>query len=189
MGKNMRKIFFGFSFKALLYIVKALFFVQISASMAQQVCPPNLAAAAPNTRYTVLSNTAEIRDNATGLVWQRCSLGQTWSGTLCSGASASYSFNQALIAANGAASSGGNAWRLPNINELKSLTEWACHTPSLNEVIFPSSSIIAYWSSTSEQTISPVQSSNAWSYDFSPIAQNQMMPKSTTLAVRLVRFN
>lgn len=172
------------------------FLFQANVSSAQQVCPANLVASAPATRYIVLSNTGEVRDNTTGLVWQRCSLGQVWSGTTCTGTPSTYDFNQALIAANGAGTSGGYPWRLPNIHEIKSLAEWACHSPSLNVTLFPitaasypPATTLMHWTSTSEQTVALTNSNKAWGFNFNPTPSNSLMPKSTSLVVRLVRFN
>lgn len=36
-------------------------------------------------RYEILNDGTEIRDLQTTLIWQRCSVGQTWGGTRCEG--------------------------------------------------------------------------------------------------------
>jgi len=52
-----------------------------------------------------------VKDTQTGLVWQRCSVGQTWDGSTCQGQAAGFNFDAALKQAN-------NGWRLPTIREL-----------------------------------------------------------------------
>ena len=40
-----------------------------------------------------------VWDEATGLVWARCSLGQTWTGRTCAGDASQHSFDDAQAAA------------------------------------------------------------------------------------------
>ncbi len=65
-------------------------------------------------RYQILAQGAEVKDTKTGLVWQRCSVGQTWTEGTCSGRARILKFSQtpALV---------GGGWRVPNIDELSSL--------------------------------------------------------------------
>ncbi|MDO5652264.1 MAG: DUF1566 domain-containing protein [Moraxella sp.] len=112
----------------------------------------------PDSRYTLLNNDSEVKDNVTGLIWQRCSLGQTWNGTTCTGTASTYNWQQALTAANAL----GNGYRLPNLKELTSLVDDACYNPAINERMFPNTVSGYYWSS------SPVASdtSYAWGVSF-----------------------
>lgn len=55
-----------------------------------------------------------IWDKATNLVWQRCSVGQTWDGKTCAGEAKKFTFDEAQKQA-------GNGWRVPTIRELASL--------------------------------------------------------------------
>ncbi|MDO5650843.1 MAG: DUF1566 domain-containing protein [Moraxella sp.] len=98
----------------------------------------------PDSRYTVMTNGTEVKDNVTGLIWQRCSLGQTWSGTTCIGTVSHYNWQQALTATNAI----GNGYRLPNIKELNSLVDDACYSPAINERLFPNTAGEPYWSSS-----------------------------------------
>ena len=41
-------------------------------------------------RYEILNGGTEIRDLQTTLIWQRCSVGQTWGGTRCEGSASSW---------------------------------------------------------------------------------------------------
>lgn len=57
-----------------------------------------------------------VKDSQTGLIWQRCSVGQTWDGSVCTGNSKRYSLEDANSLAK-------NGWRMPTIRELLSLRE------------------------------------------------------------------
>ncbi|MDY0164273.1 hypothetical protein [Desulfobotulus sp.] len=61
------------------------------------------------------SNESIIRDNSSGLEWQRCPYGQSWTGSGCNGATWQGNWYDAVrITAPG-------GFRLPTIDELKSL--------------------------------------------------------------------
>lgn len=69
-----------------------------------------------NERYEMVNDGAEIRDLKTTLVWQRCSVGQTWEEKRCMGQSKELTFDQAQRLS-------GNEWRVPTIDELATLVE------------------------------------------------------------------
>ncbi len=110
-----------------------------------QECPANVKRTAPDSRYETLNGGAEVWDKQTNLVWQRCSLGQSWNGSTCAGVATAHTWRQALEAAN--ASGGG--WLLPNHRELLSLVEWGCQNPVINTMTFPNTVGDGYWSSSS----------------------------------------
>lgn len=68
-----------------------------------------------------------IWDKATGLVWMRCTLGQTWSGTTCTGQAKEYTFDGAQQASRELNASGGYAraadWQMPSVRSLASLRD------------------------------------------------------------------
>ena len=133
-----------------------------SATAQAQTCHPRIPHTAPDSRYTVLASTSEILDKQTNLVWQRCSLGQTWDGTSCAGSPGFYSWQSAFQAARD--QKGG--WRLPNVKELHSLIEVACIDPSINETIFPATiprrGYWEYWTATPSAN----KMSRAWVISF-----------------------
>lgn len=107
-------------------------------------CNSSIIRTAPDSRYELLNSNTEVKDKKTGLIWQRCSLGQTWNTTSCISNAVTYHWVDALQAAKNI----GGGWRVPNIKELDSLIEQACYSPSINEVIFPNTQSGSYWSSS-----------------------------------------
>ncbi len=109
---------------------------------------PALSPSNPDAAY-ILTPNGTATDSRTGLMWQRCSEGQTWSGGTCIG-TASW-VNQAAALSAGPASSfaGYSDWRLPNIKELRSLVEECRTNPSINETVFPATiTAFPYWTSS-----------------------------------------
>ena len=84
------------------------------------------ASASPHERYRLLGKDQGIvEDTRTKLQWQRCSLGQTWTGATCTGKATKYQWDKAQSLAPA-------GWRLPTRVELASL-------------IYCSSGEPAYW--------------------------------------------
>lgn len=69
-------------------------------------------------RY-IIHNNGTVTDTQTGLMWMRCSMGQTWDGTTCTGEAREYDWNTAKGLTTNFA--GYNDWRLPTIKELNTL--------------------------------------------------------------------
>lgn len=152
----------------------------VSAAQAQ-TCNPNMVRTAPDSRYELVvgSGGSEVLDKQTGLIWQRCSLGQSWNGTTCTGDASSHTWTDALAKAKAV----GNGYRLPNIRELRSLTEKACTQPAINNSFFPSTAGGEYWSA------SPYAGDNsyAWSVSFGVRYSNFNHTKYNKYYVRAVR--
>ncbi|MBE0435319.1 MAG: DUF1566 domain-containing protein [Methylomicrobium sp.] len=62
-----------------------------------------------------------VTDITTGLQWMRCSLGQTWQNQTCVGEAKNYSFDDAIDAGRQTVFAGHRDWRVPTIDELKTL--------------------------------------------------------------------
>ena len=130
-----------------------------------------------------------VRHIPTGLTWKRCAEGQTWDGTTCTGSAAGYTWQQALDrvdSVNAGTASTQNAtqtdWRLPNINELKSIADLGCVNPAINTTQFPNTSASVFWSG------SPIAGNSdfAWVVSFFS-GDDAASYRSGTLQVRLVR--
>ena len=142
-----------------------------------QTCNPNIVREAPDSRYQLLNSDTEVKDTQTGLIWQRCSLGQTWSGS-CTGTAATYNWANALQTAKNM----GNNWRVPNIKELDSLVEEACYNSAINETYFPNTVNSYYWSSSPYADYSD----SAWIVGFD-VGRDGSSSKDDYKYVRLVR--
>jgi hypothetical protein len=121
----------------------------LSTLALAQTCPEGNPRVAPDSRYTISEPVAGqqvVVDIATGFMWKRCSEGR--SGVSCTGAATTHTWTQALTLANAATYAGFNDWRLPNREELRSLVETGCYSPSINAVAFPSTVAFFYWTST-----------------------------------------
>ena len=130
-----------------------------------QTCNPNVLGTF--TSWTISGGT--VVDSATGLVWQRCSNGQSWTGSSCLGT--------ATISAWAAAVSGAPAgWRLPNVKELESMVERRCASPAVDAVAFPSVPAASFWSSTP-----------GWAVSFNDGSVLSGQSATTAMAVRYVQ--
>ena len=94
---------------------------------------------------------AEVVDRLSGLVWQRCSLGLTWTKDGgCTGDRTFVTHPDATAAAEQA----GNGWRLPTADELAELVDQECGRPAIDTKIFPDVTASTdegaeeYWTST-----------------------------------------
>ena len=99
-----------------------------------QTCNASLSPSRPDSQYQISGDGREVSDLKTGLVWQRCLDGASWNADTqqCDGRPTGYDWNGALTRAS--AQTGG--WRLPNINELRTLLETSCKEPALNQSVF-----------------------------------------------------
>lgn len=128
-------------------IIASLFAFTCSAQA--QTCFSGLTETAPESNFTD-NEDGTVTDSSTGLMWMRCSIGQTWNETdaTCTGDATAMTWQEALQTAYGYSYAGHNDWRLPNVKQLISITEKTCVRPSINETIFPETTSDDYWSST-----------------------------------------
>ncbi len=141
----------------------------------------NIQITKPDSQYTDHGD-GTVTDNITGLMWQTCSLGQTYDAGACSGSASTMNWQAALTAANQNTAYGYDDWVLPNVTQLQSLVDHACFNPSINETLFPGTATGFYWSS------SPWAKANnyAWDVDFRD-GSDDVHTKNDGGRVRLVR--
>ena len=116
----------------------------LSQTAVSQTCKDSIIASTPDNHFSV--NGQEVTDLETGLIWQKCPLGQT--GSDCTGSPHTFNWATALRAAETEAQQTGKAWRLPNIKELFSIVEGKCHSPAINLTVFPSAYPRTFWSAS-----------------------------------------
>lgn len=126
-----------------------------------QTCNSAIPADTANSRY-ILNTNGTALDKKTGLTWMRCALGQTWSGTTCTGTAQAYYWHIALQTAENTVFAGVSDWRLPNKKELESLLERRCYDPMINLTAFPNEVGKSVWSSSPYA----LDSYNAWIVNF-----------------------
>jgi alpha-tubulin suppressor-like RCC1 family protein len=143
--------------------------------------------------------TGTLLDTNTGLMWKRCSEGQTWDlvDEVCKGPNnsplaATYTWKDALQRAQDVNRPQGDPlkvgedlgysdWRVPNRNELASLVEHQCSSPAINAAVFPNTVADYYWSSSPD-----ADAQQAWSVDFND-GRVSGAAKTGSAYVRLVR--
>lgn len=139
----------------------------------------------PDTEFTDNNNDGTVTHKRTGLMWQRCSVGQSWmsSTSSCSGTASIYTYDAALSLISTVA--GYNDWRVPNANELTSIVKYdAYNSPAINTTQFPNTNLDGYWSSSRYKGNDGV----AWSVDFiDGKVYNYGYNRYQKLPVRLVR--
>ena len=99
-----------------------------------------------------------LRDNADGTV-SDLRTGLTWQKV---GEAKPMNWEQALAACESLKLGGKDDWRLPNIKELRSLSDDAKARPSLDRAFFPGAQAAPYWSSTTQSN----RPERAWFVDF-----------------------
>lgn len=110
---------------------------------ALAACLPNEPLTRPDSRYSAAdASGAEVKDLETGLIWQRCVMGQQWDGQRCTGDPVAQDWNLAVKTAKTA------GWRLPTQKELEGLAEKSCSELALNQTWFGSGPSGWVWTST-----------------------------------------
>jgi hypothetical protein len=128
------------------------FAVWVSASQAQ-TCNPNIPLQTPDADFTDHGD-GTVTHHKTGLMWMKCLLGQSGPDCATAGSHNDYSWQPALVIADGYSFAGYSDWRLPNIKELASIAETACYDPAINLSIFPGDPGSNVWSSSPDANYS-----------------------------------
>ncbi|MGR0481469.1 MAG: Lcl C-terminal domain-containing protein [Candidatus Electronema sp. V4] len=136
-----------------------------SVATVHAACNSSIPASTPGSQLIDNGN-GTITDSKTGLMWKQCIEGLSGSGC-ATGSAGSFTWQQALQQLGTVNAGGGFAghadWRLPNINELRSIVEEQCYNPAINATRFPNTPSLHFWSGSPVA----VNSGYAWSVDFS----------------------
>lgn len=160
-------------------LVGVLLLLGLHSETKAQSCQINVPPTTPVQRFADHNN-GTITDLATGLMWKKCLEGQQ--GVGCYGKPELYSWELAQQHASMVRSgrfSGYSDWRLPTVNELKTLVEQQCTEPAINLQVFPRMLPAGLWTATASTP-------NAWSVDFSKGRVFQSLQQGGKY-VRLVR--
>ncbi|MBI3373929.1 MAG: ABC transporter substrate-binding protein [Betaproteobacteria bacterium] len=96
--------------------------------------------ASRSTRFVVKGGIAV--DKKTGLIWQRCSVGQRWSPNKgCEGEAREFKWTELGRLATG-------GWRVPTQAELIGIQSTGCEDAAIDKGVFPNTLATAYWSTT-----------------------------------------
>ena len=134
----------------------------------------------PNTDFTD-NKDGTVTHKRTGLVWQRCAVGQTWTGSTCSGSANTYTYDAAQQVTSSLA--GYSDWRVPTANELAGIVKYDAYYPAINRRMFPNTPSNAFWSSSPNVGDSDV----AWYVSFNDGVVYDYGYRNRSLPVRLVR--
>ena len=145
-----------------------------------------------------------VLDTRTGLMWKRCAEGQ--SGFDCNGRAARYTWDDAMSRFKGGVRFAGyDDWRMPTIEELRTLV-WCSNgtpqeetwdhqcdgdpgakgghqIPTIVTAAFPNTLWVGFWSASPAAS----RSGSAWTVDFGSGGSDDWAGRSSPLYVRLVR--
>lgn len=154
-----------------------------SVAGAEQYCRDYKAATTPDEDFVVHQN-GTVTHRESGLMWMRCSLGQTWTGSTCEGYASKHNWRDAVQLGQDQQFAGHDDWRLPEKQELELLLEKRCETPMINLAIFPNTPSGWYW--TASMPGLEDDSHMAWYVSFS-LGRVHNQRKENRNRVRLVR--
>ena len=123
-----------------------------------------------------------VTDPTTGLTWMRCSMGQTWTGSTCTGTDNTYTWDQANALTGTVSFAGNSDWRLPNVRELQTIVDRSRMYTAIDIVAFPNTPWWYFWSASAVANYSTF----AWLVHFG-YSQTSNDYKVSGMKVRLVR--
>ncbi|WP_426417172.1 DUF1566 domain-containing protein [Aestuariirhabdus sp. LZHN29] len=145
-------------------------------------------ASTPVERFVIFDD-GTLRDRVTGLLWQRCAVGQNWDGVTCIEAPRKqvkgwFSWHDANdMIARLEDPTQEQQWRMPTIAELKTLIEARCQKPSINLELFPNAPAWTFWSASELST----NRDFVWRIDFNTGKLGTELKSNYTYYVRLVK--
>ena len=146
---------------------------------ARNQCNVDKPETTPLSRFRFDEQADTVFDTRTGLTWKRCAEGQAYAAGRCQGAAALWNWNDAVTKFG----AHGDAWRMPNVDELAGIVENRCRSPSANLVVFHDTPSSAFWSATSARS----KPESAWWVGFFVADIANEGKKAVTFPVRLTR--
>ena len=144
----------------------------------------------PDSRYRGHGHgdsTVTVTDTKTGLMWMQCSLGQNQEANAsCSDSATTHNWEDALETAFKYTFAGYSDWRLPNLNELRSLVAYDRYDPAINSAIFPNTPMGGYFWSSSPSSYNG-EDTRSWGIRFDDGYDSAQLTRSSGYYVRLVR--
>ncbi len=117
-----------------------------------------MSTAQAESRFIVSADGQEVTDTQTKLVWQRCTMGQKWDGTTCTGKATKVT----LAKAKELGSDLTPAMRLPTKDELVTIVDKTQKKPAIDKAVFPGTPSAIYLAA---RTDAP-KGLDAWLVDF-----------------------
>lgn len=158
--------------------------IAIGSRSAWAECQATLVSSFDSSQV-VTHDDGTLVDLRTGLMWRRCALGYRWQNGTCDrdSAAAEFTWESALeTTAKHTSFAGHGDWRLPNKNELDSIVDRACHSPAIDETLFPATEAKGYWTNTPNN----FNEFSAWAVNFAD-GDHMSTSRTNLLGVRLVR--
>jgi hypothetical protein len=163
-----------------LFLIPAMLFVLCAHAARAGDCEST----ASTDRFDI-NNDGTVTEIETGLTWMRCAVGQQWDGATCKGQAQAMSWQEAnnyVAELNQIGSTAHKDWRLPNLNELATISELRCGPPRINRVVFPNAGENVFWT----KNITPGNSQYAYTLSFGETGVDSSA-LSAAHYVRLVR--
>lgn len=139
--------------KGIKTILSSLILLILVSNSYASICNLNQIEESTPTDRFIDHEDGTITDIKTGLVWTKCSIGQTYSEGQCEGEPIHIeTWGEALnVAKNNDGLYGYSNWRIPNIKELDTIVERQCVRPAINLAVFPNTPSAVFYSSTPDQ--------------------------------------
>ena len=164
----------------------SFFLLLVSSPLwAEQICDTHSYPMSMHVEQFTDNGDGTLTDTRSKLTWMRCSLGQVWSGTTCTGTPTTQTWESAKIETCKLNEQGGYAghsdWRVPQIPELAMIVERQCSNPRTNLALFPETPASYFWTATE-----PADPGNAYVLSFGSEGA-KYKSRAESLNVRLVR--
>ena len=115
------------------------------SAQADQKCDSDKPETTPTSRFQVNAKEGTVLDTQARLTWKICAEGMIYLNGRCTG-NAEFTWDYAAKNFDDKA----NGWRLPSIDELKSIVEKRCTEPAINLQVFPNTQPLSFWSASSD---------------------------------------